>query len=134
MHHRTTSHATVAGVLDLAAGFLALTGGSMLGLLGLLGSGILAAVPDELPAVIRLVPVAFFGPLALLALLAAVVCFVGGAAALRRSSRGWALAGAVAALVAFAPLGIAALVFTILAEGEFGGAEARGTPPDTPSA
>ncbi len=118
MNEHTTSHATIAGVLDIAAGLMALTGGLVLALLAVLGAGVLAAIPEDIPP-LQFVPLALFGPLALLVLGAAAVCIAGGIAALKRSSWGWALAGAVAALLAFLPLGVVALIFTILAEREF---------------
>ena len=114
----TTSKATIAGILDIASGFMALTGGTVLAAIGLIGTGILMAVPDDMPP-IQWVPLAFFGPLALIILVMAMVAIIGGIKAINRSSWAWTLAGAVAALVCFFPLGIASLVVTVMAENEF---------------
>lgn len=115
-----TSKATIAGILDIASGFMALSGGAVLAAVGLIGTGILMAVPDEMPP-IQWVPLAFFGPLALIILVMGIVAVIGGIKAINRSSWAWTLAGAVAALVCFFPLGIASLVVTVMAEPEFRG-------------
>jgi hypothetical protein len=119
-----TSKATVAGVLDIASGISALIGGAVLGGLGLIGSSVLASEAAEV-GFIKVLPLVVFGPLALLVLAAGVVSIIGGVAALRRSSWGWAVAGSVASLFAFLPAGIAAVILTILAEDELRTAGAR---------
>ena len=116
----TTSKATIAGILDIASGLMALMGGAVLAAIGLIGTGVLIAVPDDMPP-IQWVPLAFFGPLALMVLVAGIIAIVGGVKAIRRSSWACTLAGAVAALVCCIPLGIASLVVTVMAEGEFRG-------------
>ena len=115
-----TSKATIAGILDIASGLMALMGGAVLAAIGLIGTGVLCAVPDEMPP-IQWIPLAFFGPLALMILVAGSIAVIGGIKAISRSSWTWTLAGAVAALVCCIPLGIASLVFTVMAEGEFPG-------------
>ena len=80
----------------------------------------LYAIPDEMPP-IQWLPLAFFGPMALMVLIAGAIAIIGGIKAIKRTSRAWNLAGAVAALVCCLPLGIASLVFTVMAEGEFRG-------------
>ena len=116
----TTSKATIAGILNIASGLMALIGGAVLAAIGLIGTGVLYAVPDDMPP-IQWLPLAFFGPMALMVLIAGVVAIVGGIKAIKRTSWAWTLAGAVAALVCCIPLGIASLVATIMAEGEFRG-------------
>ncbi len=118
MNEHSTSRATIAGILDIAAGLMALTGGAVLALLAMVGTGLLSHISRDAPP-LQWLPLAVFGPLALMVLGSAVVSVVGGIAALKRLSWGWSLAGAVAALVAFVPLGVVALVFTIMAEDEF---------------
>ena len=115
-----TSKATIAGILNIASGTMALMGGAVLATIGLIGTGVLYAVPDDMPP-IQWLPLAFFGPMALLILIAGMVAIIGGTKAIKRSSWSWTLAGAVAALVCCLPLGIASLVFTVMAEGEFRG-------------
>ena len=115
-----TSKATIAGILDIASGLMALMGGAVLAAIGLIGTGVLFAVPDDMPP-IQWIPLAFFGPLALMILFAGSIAVIGGIKAISRSSWTWTVAGAVAALVCCIPLGIASLVCTVMAEGEFPG-------------
>ena len=115
-----TSKATIAGILDIASGLMALMGGAVLAAIGLVGTGVLIAVPDDMPP-IQWVPLAFFGPMALMVLITGVIAIIGGIKAIKRTSWAWTLAGAVAALVCCIPLGIASLVVTVMAEGEFRG-------------
>lgn len=112
-----TSKATVAGVLDIASGVSAVIGAGVMAGIGILGSGVLASEAGE-AGLIRFMPLAVFGPLALLLLAAGVVAIIGGIATLKRSSWGWAVAGSVASVFAFLPAGIAAVILTILAEDE----------------
>ncbi len=116
----TTSKGTIAGILNIASGVMALSGGAVLAAIGLIGTGVLYAIPDEMPP-IQWLPLAFFGPMALMVLIAGVIAIIGGIKAIKRTSWAWTLAGAVAALVCFLPLGIASLVVTVMAEGEFRG-------------
>ncbi len=114
----TGSKGTVAGVLDIFAGAMALVGAAILAGMGVIASGAIAAAPKDvgpLPAL----PLVIFVPLAALVLVMAVLAIAGGIAALRRSSYTWAVVGAVAATLACLPLGAVALVVTILAEDEF---------------
>jgi hypothetical protein len=114
-----TSKATIAGMLDIAAGVFGLFGGFVLLIIGLVASGVLGAtLPPELTGLVAL-PLALFLPLAGMHLVAAAFAITGGFAALQRR-KGWlAVCGAVAALVCFFPLGILAMIFTVLAEREF---------------
>ena len=114
-----TSKSTVAGILDIAAGLMALVGGVILAAVGLLVSGVIGSVVEPEVQQVALLPVALLLPLALLTVLAGIVAVAGGIAAVRRSSWAWTVAGAVAALLCFLPLGIAAVVLTVLAEAEF---------------
>jgi len=104
-----TSKATVAGVCDIVAGICGLVGGIPLLVLALVGSGVLAALPDAEVRPLAVIPLALFLPLAILCFVSGVVAIAGGVAAFNR--RRWGLG--------FFPVGIAAVVFTILAESEF---------------
>lgn len=108
----------VAGILDIASGLTALIGGAFMGGIGIIGTGVLIAVPDDIPP-IQWIPLAVFGPIALLILIAGAIAVIGGIKAIRRSSWPWTIAGAIASLLCCIPLGIIALVFTVMAEGEF---------------
>jgi hypothetical protein len=114
-----TSKATVAGVCDIVAGICGLVGGIPLLVLALVGSGVLAALPEAEVRPLAIIPLALFLPLAILCFVSGVVAIAGGVAAFNRRRWGLALAGSIAAVFGFFPVGIAAVVFTILAEPEF---------------
>jgi hypothetical protein len=114
-----TSKATVAGVCDIVAGIAGLVGGIPLVILAVVGSVVLGSLPNPELHILNLVPLALFGSLAFLCFLSGVVAIMGGFAAFNRRRFGLALGGSIAAVFAFFPVGIAAVVFTILAEPEF---------------
>jgi hypothetical protein len=114
-----TSRATVAGVCDIVAGITGLVGGIPLAFLAVVGSIFLGSLPNPKLHILNLIPLALFLPLALMCFVAGLVAIVGGFAALKRKRWGLALAGSIAAIFGFFPVGIAAVVFTILAEPEF---------------
>ena len=114
-----TSKATVAGVCDIVAGVCGLIGGMPLVMLAIVGSGVLGSLPRPEYHILHLIPLALFLPLALLCFLSGVVAIAGGVAAIRKRRWGLAVAGSIAAVFGFFPVGIAAVVFTILAEPEF---------------
>ncbi|MGD8440135.1 MAG: hypothetical protein PVG53_06345 [Holophagae bacterium] len=110
---------TVAGILDIVAGVFGCVGAVPLLVFGLGGTAVLSAVPDADANRVAFLPLALFVPLAVLGLLTGLVAVVGGVSALNRRRWGLAVAGAVAAVFGFFPVGIAAVIFTILAEPEF---------------
>jgi len=112
------SKATIAGVLDIVAGGTGLAGACVLAIVGLIGHGVLRTVPEEVPNALAFVPLAFFLPLAGFLLLLGLLAIAGGVAALRRGPWWLAVVGSAAALLTFIPLGIASLVFVVLAEEE----------------
>lgn len=118
MNNTGTSKATIAGVLDITSGLMALIGSLVLSTIGLIGTGVLYAVPDDMPP-IQWLPLAVFGPFAIVTFFAGLIAVIGGIKAIKRVSWGWTLAGAVAALLCCFPLGIASLVVTVMAESEF---------------
>ena len=77
------------------------------------------AVKLELNPQYFIVRHAMFLPLALLCFVSGVIAIVGGIAAFNRRRWGLAVAGSIAAVFGFFPVGIAAVIFTILAEPEF---------------
>jgi hypothetical protein len=123
----TTSKATIAGVLDIIAGVMSLIGAGVTFLIGVVGSGAIriAAGHDPHAGPLSLSPLAVFLPIAALCVLLGVVAIVGGIAAFHHQRMGLAVAGSIAALFAFLPLGIAAIILTVMAENEF---RARQTP------
>ncbi|MFV2071772.1 MAG: hypothetical protein ACC742_03860 [Thermoanaerobaculales bacterium] len=114
-----TSKATVAGILDIIAGISGLVGGIPLLAIALIGSGVLGTLSDPEMRPLAILPVALFLPLALLCFVSGVLAIVGGIAALNRRRWGLALAGSIAAVFGFFPVGIAAVIFTVLAASEF---------------
>ncbi len=117
----STSKATIAGVLDIIAGVMSLIGSAVLLMLGVVGSGAVSAagVHDPEAAQFAFVPMALFAPLALLCLIIGLLGVVGGMAAIRRNRYWLALVGSIAALFSFFPLGIPAIILTVMAEREF---------------
>lgn len=116
-----TSKATVAGILDIVAGISGLLGGIPLLVIAVVGSGVLGTLPDPDVRPLAILPMAVFLPLALCCFLAGVLAIVGGVAAFNRRRWGLAVAGSIAAVFGFFPVGIAAVIFTVLAESEFDG-------------
>ena len=118
------SKSTIAGVLDIVAGAMSLIGACVLFLVGLIGTGAIstAGVHDPEAARFAYLPIAMFGPLALLCLVIGVLAIIGGIAAIRQRRFWLALVGSIAALFAFFPVGIPAIVLTVMAEQEFEGA------------
>ena len=112
---------TAAGVLDLLAGTLALIGFAILVFIGF----ILQTAPDLDPDEFGIaVAQALFGALAMGALLLALLALFGGVCALQRRRFGWALAGAIAAALVCAPLGVPSLILTVIAEHDLRAARA----------
>ena len=104
---------TVAGVLDILAGVPAL-----IAVLALLFAGaMLGVVPEEDEVPVEWVQ-ALLVCIAGLVFAGGVLAVIGGAFALQRRRFGWMLVGAIAAAVCFPPLGVPAIVLTVLAEKE----------------
>lgn len=113
------SKPVVAGVLDLIVGVMALIGSGVFAVIAVIISRTIAVSGQSEAEVLSALPLAVILPLALLGLVLAVIAIVGGVAALRRRRYGLAVAGAIAALVAFFPLGVPALILTVLAAKAF---------------
>ena len=121
MSQTATSKPTIAGVLDIIAGVMSLLGAGALFVLGIVGTGAIAAAGAQDPEAARVafVPIALFGPLSLLCLLIGAIAVAGGLAAIRRRKLWLAVIGSIAALLSFFPLGIPAIILTVMAEKEF---------------
>lgn len=111
--------ATVAGILDITAGIFGMVGGIPMLVLALGGATVLGMVPEPEANAVAFLPLVLFLPLALLGFLAGLVAIFGGVSALNRRRWGVAVAGSIAAVFSFFPLGVIAVIFTILAEREF---------------
>jgi len=105
--------------LQKARSLSGLVGGIPLLVIAIVGSGVLGTLPDPEIRPLAIVPLAIFLPLALLCFFSGVIAIVGGIAAFNRRKWGLAVAGSIAAVIGFFPVGIAAVIFTILAEPEF---------------
>ena len=111
---------TVAGILDIVAGGLSLLG-LIFVILGISvfaiagSSGLSCPVPMPTP----IGPAFVILIMAIPVLIADILAIVGGIYALKGKKWGWALTGSIAALIAFWPLGIAAIVFTVMSQKEF---------------
>ena len=114
-----TSKAIVAGVLDIVSGICGIVGAIPLLVLALVGSGLLGTLPPPEVRPLAFLPLALFLPLAILCFVSGIIAIAGGIAAFNRRKWGLAMAGSIAAIFGFFPLGIAAVVFTIIAEPEF---------------
>lgn len=117
----TTPKTTIAGVLDIIAGVMALVGTCVLLLIGVVGTGAIstAGIHEPEAAKFAYLPIALFGPLAVLCFFIGVLAVIGGIAAIRRRRYWLALVGSIAALFSFFPIGIPAIVLTVMAEREF---------------
>jgi len=107
----------VAGILDIVAGALSFVG-ITLALAGILVLGAMGGtdIPTGMPTNLILIIVVV---MAIFAIIADILAIVGGTFALRRKKWGLALTGSIAAFFASWPLGIAAIVFTVLSKKEF---------------
>jgi hypothetical protein len=114
-----SNKATVAGILDITAGVIGCVGAIPLAFLAFGGAAVLGMVPDPEANRLAMLPLLLFLPLAIFGLVAGLVAIFGGIAALNRRRWGLSVAGAIAAIFGFFPVGIAAVIFTILAEPEF---------------
>jgi hypothetical protein len=114
-----SNRATVAGILDITAGIFGLVGCIPLLVLAFGGAAALGMVPEPEANRLAIIPLALFLPLAFLGFLAGLIAIFGGIAAVNRRRWGLAVAGAIAAVFGFFPIGVLAVIFTILAEPEF---------------
>lgn len=114
-----SNKATVAGILDITAGIFGFLGGIPLLILALGGAAVLGMVPEPEANRLAFLPMALFLPLALLGFVSGFIAVIGGISAINRRRWGLSVAGAIAAIFGFFPVGIAAVIFTILAEPEF---------------
>ncbi len=108
----------VAGILDIIAGALAVIGGLAFLIIGGFSYAIFSGVAvsnDEFTFLLSVI----FIVIAILSIIIGILAITGGAFALRKRIWGLSLAGSIAALIVFWPLGIAAIVFTTLSKNNF---------------
>lgn len=110
-----TSKPTTAGILNIITGAL----GVLCAISYFIGFGVVSGALDIPTGYIpEFVPGMVMGT-AIVTLLIAVLALVGGIFGVQRKQWGWALAGSIAAIFAFLPLGIASTVLTAQSKGEF---------------
>ncbi|MFB0559274.1 MAG: hypothetical protein ACETVS_01910 [Dehalococcoidales bacterium] len=110
-----TNKPTVAGILAIISGVFGLIGAvSMFIGFGVV-SGALGIPTGYIPA---FVPGIILG-IAIPSTIIAILALVGGIYAVQRKMWGLALAGSIAAILAFLPLGIAAVILTAQSRNEF---------------
>ena len=111
-----TSKPTVAGILAIISGVLGLIlavsyfigFGVTSGAFGIPGTG---EIPGFVPGIVL--------GMAIPTLVIAILALVGGIYAVQRKKWGWALAGSIAAILAFLPLGIPAVILAAQSKDEF---------------
>ena len=108
---------TVAGILDIVAGALSFVG-IIFALFGILMLGSVGDMYQSMgiPETLILTIAAIF---AIFAVIVDILAIIGGLYALQRRNWGMALTGSIAAVFASWPLGIAAIVLTVLSKKEF---------------
>lgn len=114
-----SNKATVAGILDITAGIIGFVGVVPLLVLAFGGAAFLGMIPEPEANRLAILPLVLFLPLAVFGFIAGLVAIFGGLAALNKRRWGLSVAASIAAVFSFFPVGIAAVVFTILAEPEF---------------
>ena len=108
----------VAGILDIVAGALTLIGGIIYFIVGGLFFAMLSGNISAGEEFLAFLPVIFMF-FAALGIIIGILAVIGGIFALRNKIWGLALAGSIAAIIPFWPLGIASIVFTALSKDEF---------------
>ena len=108
----------VAGILDIIAGALTVIGGFIYLIIGGSSYAIFSDIASTNEEYI-LIFSAIFIAIAILLIIIGILAIVGGVFALRKRIWGLSLAGSIAALFPFWPLGIASIVFTALSKNDF---------------
>lgn len=104
----------VAGILDVVAGVAAFFGFLLIGFIAAMVNWVPTGA-EEIPLTIV---VSFLVGVAVFVLVLGALAIFGGAFTLRGGRWGWALTGAIAATVICPPLGVPAIILTILGESE----------------
>jgi hypothetical protein len=107
---------TVAGILEICAGASSLIGSAVLAFLALAARSVPRGVSEPVPEWPFDVGFAMFLGLATLLVVLGVLALIGGIHALRAARGFWPIIGAIAATLSCFPLGIAAIVLTVMNE------------------
>jgi hypothetical protein len=109
----------VAGILDIVAGSFGILMSGFMVLWLVLFTFITRIDPGELSDFPLRFMAFFFIPWAIFMLAAGILAIIGGIYALRRQKWGLALAGSIGAFFGSSPLGVAAIIFTVLSKNQF---------------
>jgi hypothetical protein len=104
------------GILDICAGASSLIGSLVLFFLGLVARSIPYNVSEPVPEFPFTIGSTLFVMLAMMLFVFGILAVIGGVYVLRRSRGFWPILGAIAATLSFFPLGIPAIVLTVMAE------------------
>jgi hypothetical protein len=110
---------TVAGILDIVAGLMSLIGGIVLAMLGSVTHHAFCQYVSYDDLYMPCSPAVLFTGLALMLVIFGILSLAGGIFAVQRRNWAWAIVGSIAAIFCFFPLGIAAVILTVMAEKEF---------------
>jgi len=105
---------TVAGILDICAGASSLIGGGVLAFLAVAARSVPHNVSEPVPEWPFAWGFAMFFSLSLMLLVFGVLAIVGGVYALGGKRSFWPVIGAIAATLSCFPLGIPAIVLTVM--------------------
>ncbi len=112
---------TVAGILDIVAGVSSLIGSFFIAFVAAVsGTGFSRCFDYSGPGTPFFISSVVLSMIAVLLFTLGAVAVIGGIQALRRASWTWSLIGGISAIFCFFPLGIAALIMTVMAEKEIG--------------
>jgi hypothetical protein len=109
---------TVAGILDICAGASSLVGGTVLAFLALAARSIPYNVSEPVPEWPFVWGFAMFFGLSMMLFAIGLLAVVGGIYAIGARRSVWPIIGAIAATLSCFPLGIAAIILTVMWENE----------------
>ena len=109
-----TNKPTVAGILNIITGALGVLG-AISYFIGFGVIGYLTIPTGDIPGFASGIVLGT----AIFALIIAILALIGGTFAVQRKQWGWSLAGSIAAILLFLPLGIASTVLAVQSKNEF---------------
>ena len=113
---------TVGGILSIVSGALGLVGGLITLMVTLFASTYdfyVYADSSLTEEQLRTLVTVIYGGATVFALVVGVLAIIGGIFAIQRKHWGWSLAGAIASIFTFLPLGIAAVILVAMGRSEF---------------
>ena len=114
---------SAGGILSVIVGVCQIVAGVLLAIVTVFEMGLWQPELPFLPRLGGMLPIEAGMPLlivAIVVLVLGIIAIIGGSSALKRSSFGMALVGALCAFVTVNVLGLLALIFVSLSSGEFG--------------